>query len=206
MWEARGSFSRGPLLLWPGVWTAGSDEMGIKVSALPHCTKGHTLGGGGRGSHPGWWAQPLAVGTNPSWAPWAPGLLHAAAPLPRRSVETQLLSLEPRSSLTWPSDGAAPGSLSEPPASGPGPSRKLDGTRPRCPFSSPWGGDAGETRPRGASTAPPDPEAPGGTAWGRRSHRGRQLACPSGLPSGTWLPTMAPGEPPWAHPHPHILT
>lgn len=100
---------------------------------------------------------PLAMGTTPSWAPWAPGPLHAAAPLPRRSVETQLLSLEPRSSLTWPSDGAAPGSLSEPPASGPGPSRKLDGTRPRCPFSSPWGGDAGETRPGGASTAPPEP-------------------------------------------------
>ena len=50
-------------LLWPGVWTAGSDEMGIKVSALPHCAKGHTLGGGGQGESP--WLVPSGRGHNP---------------------------------------------------------------------------------------------------------------------------------------------
>lgn len=200
-----GPFPGGPPLPWLGVWTAGSDETGIKVSASPHHAEGHTLWGWGE---PPWLGSLWPWLTTPASAPWAPRPLHAAASLPRRRVETRLLSPEPRSSLTWPSDGAAPGSLSEPPASGPGPSRKLDGTRPRCPFSSPWGGDAGETDQEGPQQHPLDAEAPGrGMAWGPCHHRGRRLARPSGLPSGTWFPTpMVPGDPPWAHPHPHVLT
>lgn len=59
-----GPFPGGPPLHWLGLWTAGSDEMGIKVSASLHHAEGHMLGrGGGGGSHPGW--VPSGHGHNP---------------------------------------------------------------------------------------------------------------------------------------------